>query len=91
MDAILPYLVWLTIILTVLGIVAIAAFGIRSLTYGKANLLSVIVIGAPIVLCVVLALVTGEWDRAAILTALILAGVALASLAVFGIRSASGF
>lgn len=91
MDAILPYAVWLSIILTILGLAAIAAFGIRSLAFGKISMLSVIVVGLPLILCVVLGLVMGEWARAAILTALILAGVAAVGVAVFGIRSAGGF
>jgi hypothetical protein len=90
MDAILPLAVWLSIILAVLGLVAIAAFGLRSLSYGKVNALSVVIIAAPIVLVLILGLVMGEWDRAAIWTTVIMAGIALIGLAVYGVRSILG-
>lgn len=90
MDAILPLLIWLTIILAVLGLVGIAAFGVRSLLYGKINPLSVVIISAPIVLGLLLGLILGEWDRAAIMTAVIMAAVSLLGLAIYGIRSVLG-
>ena len=90
MDAIIPYAIWLAIILVAVGILAIVVFGIRNLTYGKVDPLSAVSIAVPLVIFAILGLVIGKWDVAAIWTVVIVFALAIVALLVSGIRGLSG-
>lgn len=91
MDAIVPYAVWAALILVVLGVLAIAIFGARNLTYGKIQPLSAIAIVIPAVILVVLGLVMGDWDQAAIWTVVIMFALAALALLASGLRGLAGY
>jgi len=80
MAQIVPYAVWLVIIVTGLGLLAIALFGLRSLIQGKLDPLTIALTAAPLLIVGVLGLVMGDWSHAAILGSLI--ALALTSLAL---------
>lgn len=91
MGTIVPYAIWLSIILVSLGIIAIVVFGIRNLGYGKINPLSAVAIAVPLVLFALLGLIIGEWDLAAIWTVVIMLIVTVLALFLSGVRGLSGF
>lgn len=91
MDAIVPYAVWAALILVSLGVIAIVAFGLRNLTYGKIQPLSAVVIVVPVIILVLLGLILGEWDQAAIWTVVIMFALAALALLASGLRGLSGF
>lgn len=91
METIVPYAVWAALILVVLGILAIVIFGLRNLTYGKINPVSMAIIAVPIVLLLLLGMIMGDWDQAAILTVVIMFSLAALALIASGLRGLSGF
>ena len=91
MDSIIPYAIWLAVILVGLGIVAIIVFGARNLTYGKINPVSAATIAAPALIFAVLGLIMGEWDLAAIWTVVIMFALATIALVVTGIGGLTKF
>jgi hypothetical protein len=86
MDALIPYLIWAVVILIGLGIVAIAAFGVRNLIYGKVSPTSIAIVGLPIILAIVLGMATGSWQEAAIVTTLVMLALGLVALLLAGLR-----
>ena len=70
-----------------LGLLSMLLFGIRSLTWGKVNVLTLAILCIPIVLLFVLGFVIGDWARAGILTIAIMMGLAMSSLLVTGVKS----
>lgn len=91
MDAIVPYAVWAALILVALGVIAIVVFGLRNLTYGKIQPLSAIAIVIPVLVLVLLGLILGEWDQAAIWTVVVMFSLAAIALLASGLRGLSGF
>lgn len=91
MESIVPYAVWAALILVVLGVVAIVIFGIRNLTYGKINPISMAIVAVPILLLVLLGLIMGDWDQAAIITVVIMFVLAALGLVASGLRGLTGF
>ena len=69
-----------------LGLLSMLLFGVRSLAYGKVNILTLVIVCVPIVLLIVLGVVVGDWARAGILTIVIMMGLAVFSLLVTGIK-----
>lgn len=90
MDSIVPYAIWLALILIGVGVLAIVVFGLRNLTYGKINPLSAVAIGVPLLIFVILGLIMGQWDLAAIWTVMIILALALVALLLTGVRGLSG-
>lgn len=86
MSGIVPYAIWAGIILAALGILAMAIFGIRSLFYGKLDPLSIVLIGIPALVLLVLGLTMDSWARAGILTVIVTFGLAIVGLLVTGVR-----
>ena len=86
MEAIVPYAIWAVVILVALGIIAIVIFGLRGLTYGKAEPLSIAIVAIPIAVLVVLGLVMGDWAEAGIWTVVIMIAVASLALLLSGTR-----
>lgn len=91
METIVPYAVWAALILVVLGILSIVVFGLRNLTYGKINPVSMAIIAIPIVLLLLLGMIMGDWNQAAILTVVIMFSLAALALIASGLRGLSGF
>ena len=78
--------VYIVIALMGLGILAMAVFGIRSIMFGKINLMSMAMFAVPVLLLLILGLVMETWAQAGIWTiALTLVGCLLALL-VTGIK-----
>jgi len=69
-----------------LGLLSILAFGVRSLTQGKVEPLTLIFVSVPFVLLLVLGLVMPSWAEAGILTIVITLGLALLALLYTGIK-----
>ncbi|NNE68954.1 MAG: hypothetical protein HKN29_01180 [Rhodothermales bacterium] len=86
MESMVPYAVYLVLGLVGLGMLAIVLFGLRNLTYGKVNPMTVALSAVPMILLVVLGFALGDWSVAAIYTVLIALGLASASLLLAGLR-----
>lgn len=80
MAEIVPYAIWAVLIVTALCVVTIALFGIRSLTWGNADPLTIVLTMIPIVIVGILGLFMDNWADAAVLGSLI--AIVLASLAL---------
>ena len=80
MDAIVPYAIWLVLIIAGLGIAMIVLFGIRGMAYGKVSPMTMVFVGAPLLIFVVLGFVMSSWSEAGVLAVLITFGLALLSL-----------
>lgn len=86
METMVPYAIYLVLGIVALGMVAIVAFGLRNVAYGKVNMMTIVLSGIPIVLLVVLGFVLGDWSVAAIYTVLIALVMATGSLMLSGLR-----
>ena len=91
MDALVPIAIWAVIILVGLGLLAIVVFGARSLTYGKVEPISTVIVAAPIIVLVILGFVLGDWAEAGIWTVVVMFGVALLGLLLSGTRGLFSF
>lgn len=91
MESIVPYAIWICIILIGLGLLALVGFGLRSLSYGKVSPLSIAMIVIPFVILGGLGVATGDWVLAAIWTAVIMFLAGLVALFISGARSLVGF
>lgn len=86
METMVPYTIYLVLGLVGLGLLAIVGFGLRNLSHGKVNLMTVVLSGIPIVLLGVLGFALGDWSAAAIYTVLIALLLATGSLVLSGLR-----
>lgn len=78
--------IYLVFALAGLGLLGILVFGVRSIVFGKISPIAIAILALPVVLLVILGLVLGEWDYAAILTVFITLGLALVALLLTGIK-----
>lgn len=85
-NLILPIAIWAAVILAGLSVLGMGIFGLRSLVYGKVELLSIVVIGIPVVLLGVLGFTMETWAQAGIFTLVIVFGLALLGLVLSGLR-----
>ena len=69
-----------------LGLLAMVAFGVRSLTYGKIDTMTMIFMAVPIVILLLLGLIMPSWAEAGIMTILITLGLALLALLYTGAK-----
>ncbi len=69
-----------------LGLLSMLLFGVRSLVWGKVNILTLAILCVPIVVLVVLGFVVGDWARAGIFTIVIMLVLAVFSLLVTGVK-----
>lgn len=90
MDAFLPYIIWAVLIIIGLSLLSILIFGIRGLTYGKADPLTIGAFFLPVVIAGVLTLVMDDWIEAAIATMLVMLGLAALALLLSGVRGVVG-
>ncbi len=86
-NTILVVAVYAVLILAGLGILSIALFGLRNLTYGKVEPLSIGLIALPGVLFAVLGFTVGAWAQAGIMTVISVFGLALLGLVYTGITN----
>jgi hypothetical protein len=90
MEAIVPYAIWGSLILTGLSIVTIVLFGIRSLAHGKVNPLSIGTLVVPALVLVGFRLALQSWAEAAIWTFLIMLVLSLLALLLSSARGMLG-
>ena len=69
-----------------LGLLAMLVFGVRSLTFGKVDPMTMIFMAVPLLLLVVLGLVMPSWAEAGIMTIMITLGLALLALLYTGVK-----
>jgi hypothetical protein len=91
MESIVPYVIWASLIITGLSLVAIVLFGIRGLTFGHAEPLTLVLLGIPTVILIISGLVMDSWAEAAVVTFLILLVLTIVSLLLSSTRSLLGF
>ena len=90
METLIPYAVWLVLILIGVSLLAIAVFGARNLTFGKVNPLTIALTFVPIALLAVLGFVTGDWAYAGVIAVLITLAITSVSLLLSGLRGLIG-
>jgi len=90
MAGIVPYVIWAAIIITGLSTVAIFLFGIRNITYGKLDYVTMTLLAAPIVLFAILGFALDTWAEAAVVTFLILLTLTSLSLLISSMRGLFG-
>jgi len=91
MSGIVPIVIWAALIVTGLSLVAMVLFGLRNLTYGKMDVVTVTLFAAPFVLFAVLGFVVMDsWAEAAVVTFLILLVLTSFSLLLSSIRGLLG-
>jgi hypothetical protein len=90
MEAIVPYAVYAVIGLVGLSLAALILFGIRNLTYGKADPLTIVLVLIPALLVVVLGFATGDWAYSGIIAFLVTLALTSVSLLLSGLRGLFG-
>jgi hypothetical protein len=86
-NIILVIAIWAALALTGLSLLGVGLFGLRNLTYGKTEPITVASIAAPGVLLVVLGVAMETWVEAGIVTTIILFGLTLLGLVYTGITN----
>jgi len=82
MTGIVLYVIWAALIISGFSLLAIVLFGIRNLTYGKMDYVTMALLGVPVVVMAILGFTMDTWADAAIITVLIL--LAMTSLSLLG-------
>ena len=90
MDALVPYAIWICLVVSGLAFLAIVVFGLRNLAYGKVQPITIITLVVPAVLMGALGLDLGDWALAGIWTFLIMLVLASISLLLSGMRGLIG-
>ena len=78
--------VYIVITLMGLGLLAMVLFGVRSVMFGKVNLVSMAIFAVPVLLLLILRLMVDTWAQAGIWTILLTLGAALIALLVTGVK-----
>ncbi len=86
MAEIVPYAIWAVLIVTGASVVTIALFGIRSLSWGNADTLTIVLTMIPIAIVGILGLIMGNWADAAVLGSLIGLVLATGALLMSSVR-----
>ena len=86
METLVPIGVWLVFALVGLGVLTIVLFGVRSLVYGKIDKMSILYVGLPMLLMVILGFVLGDWTMAAMYTLIVMIGLAILAMLVTSMR-----
>ena len=86
MESLVPFGIYAVVGLVGLGILAILAFGLRSLAYGKVDKLTILFVSLPIVMLGVLGLVMDDWARGAMYTLFIMIGLALVAMLLTSVK-----
>ncbi len=81
-----PIAIYLVLALLGLGLLAMLLFGIRSLTYGKVDPMTVTIVTVPIVILLVLGFTMPSWAEAGIMTIVVTLGLALLALLYTGAK-----
>ncbi len=78
--------IYIVLALIGIGLLAMVAFGVRSVAYGKINVVSMGIVVVPLMLLLVLGLVMPSWAEAGIWTIVATLISALVALLVTGIK-----
>jgi hypothetical protein len=90
MESIVPITIYAVLALVGLSLLALVLFGLRNLTYGKANPLTAAFMALPVVLVAVLGFTTNDWAYAGIISFLVMLALTSVSLLLSGIRGLLG-
>lgn len=90
MGGIVLYTIWAAIILTGLSMLTIIVFGIRGLTYGNMDNMTLALLAIPTTLIVVLGLIMDTWAEAFIMVFLIMLVLTSLALLVTSFRGLIG-
>jgi hypothetical protein len=90
MENLVPYLIWAIVILVGLSLLMMLVFGLRSVSYGKVNPVSIVIIAIPMALFVGLGFAIGDWAEAGIYTVVIMIGLGLVGLLFSSARGLIG-
>ena len=88
MDALIPILIWSALVIGGLGLVLILLFGLRKLTHGGTNPVTIGMLVLPGLVFVLMYFVMGDWALAGIWTFLIMLAMAFLALLLSGMRGA---
>ena len=78
--------IYIVLALMGLGLLSMLLFGVRSLTYGKVNILTLVIVCVPVVVLLGLGFGLGDWPQAGVLTIIIMLALAVLSLLVTGLK-----
>jgi len=87
MNSILPIAIYAALGLIGLGILGMGIAGLRSLAYGKAKPLTIVIVGIPGILAVIFRATMETWTQAGIFTLVVMFGLALVAMLIAGVRS----
>jgi len=87
MNVILPVAIYAALALIGLGLLGMGVSGLRSLVYGKVQTLSILIVGIPAVVILVLRGTMETWAQAGIFTLVVMFALALLALLFAGLRS----
>ncbi len=90
MAGIVPYVIWAALIVSGLSVLAMVVFGIRNVTYGKMDYVTIGLLATPGVLLVVLGFAMDSWAEAAVVTFIFLLVVTSLSLLISSVRGLLG-
>jgi hypothetical protein len=90
METIVPYAIYAVLALVGLSMLGLVLFGIRNLTFGKVNPLTVAFMIVPVLLMVVLGFVTSDWAYSGIITFMVMLALSIVSLLLSGLRGLLG-
>jgi hypothetical protein len=90
MENLVPYLIWAIVILVGLSLLMMLVFGLRSVSYGKVNPVSIVIIAIPMALFVGLGFSIGDWAQAGIYAVVIMLGLGLLGLLFSSVRGLIG-
>ena len=90
MGGIVLYAIWAVLILSGLSLLAIVIFGLRGLTYGNMDPLTMALLAIPAVVVVVLGLTMDTWAEASVLSFLIMLVLTSVSLLLSSFRGLIG-
>lgn len=79
--------IWSAVILTGLSLVALGLFGLRNLTYGKVEPISIAAVAFPAVVLGILGVAMGSWAEAGILTLIVMFVLSMIGLVYSGVTN----
>lgn len=79
--------IWAAVILTGLSLAALALFGLRNLTYGKVETISIAAVALPGVILLILRGTMGAWAEAGITTLIVMFVLSMLGLVYSGITN----
>jgi hypothetical protein len=87
---IIPIAIWSVLILVGVSLALMVLFGLRSLSYGKVNPISIVLVVFPLLLFFGLGLVLGDWPTAGVYSVVIMLTLGMLALLFSSIRGLIG-